>query len=248
MNTFNLKRFWNYAKRDFYYSRNYYLGIVGILAGIFVLTMIFHFLDQKMESRAFCEMIQFAGIMLFLVAPLIMEEKRYKKQAIFSNILPVSNVEKFLNFWLKYVVIVQLICWITVVFLSTIYSYSTGNEYTSIVNGGTKDFVSFVKMFLGLHSLALLGYYFFKKYALVKTGTSILVALLIFYFVVSISYKILGIQHFNPTNDYFAPLKYFNWLEIPASPVIYVIHYIFRLIFPFGIWFVTYLKLKETEI
>jgi hypothetical protein len=253
MNTFNLKRFWNYAKRDFYYSKNWYLGIVGILTGLFALSMIFYYLDYQYASVTFRTMIEYAGIIIFFVAPLIMEEKRDKKQAIFSNILPVSNFERFLNFWLKYIGIVHLICWITVIFLVTIYSYFTGNKFILLNGDGSfSAFEPYLFIILAFHSFFLLGYYFFKKYALVKTGVGILAAFVIYYFVIGILCKILGIQDSNnvPTGlwIYLFPVRYFNWLEIPVPPVMYVINYISRLIFPFGIWLVTYFKLKETEI
>jgi len=44
------------------------------------------------------------------------------------------------------------------------------------------------------------------------------------------------------------PLSTYNWLGISAPLFAKVINGIFHIIFPFGIWFATYFKMKETEI
>ena len=269
MNTFNLKRFFNYAKRDFYYSKNWYLGIIGAWLGLFVITMLFYYLGNKNASEMFFALTIGAPMIFFFIAPFLIEEKRYKKQAIFTNILPVTNLEKYLHFWLKYVVVLQLFFWAIGLSLIDCYNYLTNLNFELFSNSVvsidgvvyedtyTFSFSWYADLFfiiVGYHSLCLLGYYFFKKNALVKTSIAHSGISTMIYLVVFIGHKIFDVPIYYDTGNflvYLSPLNFYDWIEtshFPMSPVIYVIHYLFRILFPFGIWVATYFKMKEIEV
>ena len=251
---FNLKRFWNYAKRDFYYSKNWYLGIIGAWLGLFLLTIVFHYFNYERISDMFMGMTLAAPMIFFFIAPFVIEEKRYKKQAIFSNILPASNFEKYLHFWLKYVVVIHFAFWGIAFLIMQIYRVLINPNlklFSLTIADFTYQFFNFyVYIIMGFHSLCLLGYYFFKKNALVKTAISLFAIYIIYSFAIKIAEEIFYAININDVHfiEFFRPTSVYNWLEIPVPLLANVIYYIFRIIFPFGIWFATYFKMKETEI
>jgi len=252
MNTFNLKRFWNYAKRDFYYSKNWYLGIIGAWLGLFLLAITFFHLNYEAMSNMFFGLTFASPMIFFFIAPFLIEEKRHKKQAIFSNILPVSNFERFLTFGLKYVVFIHIMLWVIGLSLIEVYNFSTNQGFELFNNSHDFSFswyLGYIYLVLGFHSFCLLGYYFFKKNALVKTAVSLSAIYITLSIIILIAGKIFTVDvsnvHFI---EYFRPTSVYNWVGISAPLFANVIFYIFRIIFPFGIWFATYFKMKEIEI
>ena len=254
MNTFNLKRFWNYAKRDFYYSKNWYLGIIGFIALLLTFGIIFNNFNYERISDMIMNTAIIVPTIFFFIAPFLMEEKRYKKQAIFSNILPVSNFEKYLTFSLKYVVFLPLLLWGMGFLMVDIYNFFTDRS-AALFSLCKEDYLNrnfqilYIYIIMGFHSLCLLGYYFFKKNALVKTAVSLSAIYITLSIIILIAGKIFTVDvsnvHFI---EYFRPTSVYHWLGVSAPLFANVILYIFRIIFPFGIWFATYFKMKEIEI
>ena len=254
MNTFNFKRFFNYAKRDFYYSKNWYLGIIGFVALLLFIAIIFNNYNYKVASNLFMSATIGIPTFFFFIAPFFIEEKRYKKQAIFSNILPVSNLEKYLTFWLKYVIFFNLFFWGMGFLVIDIYNFFT-NENAALFSM-TGDFyfnknfnIFYIYIVMGFHSLCLLGYYFFKKNALVKTAIGLFLIYITLSVAIIISSKIFAIDVSNTHFiEYLQPTSVYKYLGISIPLFENILNYVFRIIFPFGIWFATYFKMKEIEI
>ena len=243
---FDLKRFWNYALRDFNRAKMFYFYLVGILFLFFIVGLMLRYTIFFSLANVFFGLILFSAIAICIVSPCY-DESLNKRNAMFSFILPVSNVERFIHFFLKYVVFIPLIC-LVCIFIIQLIMKTTGIDFFNRIHDSDEDWDSLLVLY-GLQSAFMLGYFYFKKHAMLKTILFGLLGIVSFYIVGRLMlYALVGEYSNVDFGDLYSPLSFVKQQGGSPHPVLYVTNAVFRLIFPFGIWLVTYFKLKETEI
>lgn len=248
--TFDINRFISYTIRNLYIARKQFLGIIGILIGLFLLAIILMPIEEGTFGSLFIGFMRFASVVIVIVSPSIMEEKLVKNKAIFSYILPVSIFERYLYLILKYVLIIPILSFgLSYILKESLHLFTT-ESFIFLLTSKSLDFNPFTIDFfittLAAQSFFMLGYFYFKQYAYFKTAAILIVFLLAVVFVGSMASGFkksgLDITMFLNSTSYTK-----QWLgETPKA--IELCNIIIKSIFPFGIWFATYFKIRETEI
>ena len=165
---FNILRFWNLCKRDFFINLRadiIMLSIMGILGGLFFIT------NHNFSGLLFSYMIAFLGFRVFT---------EYSRKLSRSQILllPVSNLERFINVFIRgfifypICVVIALLLGVFVIasFLSIlrmpINFGNIMNESLSIF----KVLYDIMVKYYALFFIFFFGSIFYKKYAGFKIG------------------------------------------------------------------------------
>lgn len=255
MNTvFNINRFWNLIKKEFVTYRKQYLFVIcGLVAYFVIAALMYHLYDNS-----FAFMLQFIAViyvvLIMCVAPFL--DKSLKE----SNILfylsgPVSTFERFLMMWGKNVIVFPLVIFIISYILSFISSVTFDEEYGSLplFIGSLSNLYTL----FAIQSVFMFGYIYFRKRAFIKT----LIAMAIFLTVVLSIFQIIITQFYPELQQLGLPLPNsqkggFNLFDRDymeraglTIPFAYdVARSIIILIFPLGMWILSYFRLRETEI
>jgi len=259
-NTFNISRFISFERRNFIVFRKYLLIILATVVGLYLLSMVSWFANERNISTNAFSLIFIIIIGLIIIIPFLTEQEINKNKAVFNYTLPVSVFERLLGMVMKYAVIIPAICIIMIYLIDKI---SVFIEYDKYVNSYyTHNGYDMYKNYLNLNSLLgptllliygvqsffLYGYMYFKKNALFKT--CLIFFLLLYFLPVSstISTEVFAGERYNDMiNSLICP---WSTVESWATPslLIIVIDILFKILFSFGMWLVLYRKIKEIEI
>ena len=161
---FNINRFWELEKRNFFLSRMQYLYIAGGLAGLYFLSMLLNVLTT--DSNLIW-LINFIVGTIIIAGPCFFEKSRGKHSSIFDFTLPSSTFEKFISVWIKYVVVLPLMVFVLFLLLNIITGFipvegvQVHAKEMVLTENLYKPKVLFVMLFF--QSIFMCGYYYFKR-------------------------------------------------------------------------------------
>jgi len=244
--TFNIQRFVSYEKRDLNLIKKHILIIVGILTGLYAISLMLNFGDKIFASQFINIIMQGIGIIIIIVSPCIFEPSLDKNKSIFNFILPASNFERFLGLLVKYIIFIPVLIFAYMLILDQI------NGLLDIKSGD--NLINYIKDFylnaITIQSIFIAGYLYFRKYAVIKTSLLLIGGAILAGF---ISYLTLHLYtsdevFFISADILFSPARFVKEWTSESNALITVTDIIFKVIFPFGFWIVSYFKLNETEI
>lgn len=258
MNTiFNTDRFWNLEKQNLFLSKMQYVYILGGLMGLYMLSM----LMKILVGMSLSAMVYLAAFIVIVAGPCLFEKSRSKHSSTFYFILPASTFEKYLSFWLKYVIFIPLA--ITIIFL-TMNAITGLIPVEAIKNHAESMSFSFISgsfrtllLILATQAAFMGGYFYFQKHAFAKTSLIILL-ISIFFMIIGIA---IGAYFFSGQSVEFSSnaatetTTYNMGYEIGKGldslvndPFIKALDIIYYIVFITGMWTVSFFKLRETEI
>ncbi|MDR0823491.1 MAG: hypothetical protein LBN74_00225 [Prevotella sp.] len=238
---FNINRFWNLAKKETVTYRKQYLFLIcGLLAYYIIATVISNKFGSEMLKvipAIYCSLIA-------CVAP-FWDKSRNDANIIFYLSTPVSTFERFLVMWIKSVIIMPLLIIGVSSFLnlvSTVFSLAESVSFASYI----KSFRSIFYL-LSTQSIFLFGYIYFRKRAALKT----LIAIAAFFIVFTFFSKLIITQFYpeiSPLQNIINPIFVLGFNVETTSLVYGIAKSVIMIIFPVGVWILSYFRLKETEI
>jgi|GEM_PF-5178090 len=251
--TFDIHRFVSYLKLRQKASLQHYLIAAGIIGGLYLVTLILIYGGNWIFVNTFFNLIPAVAILIVIVSPCIMEKNLNKNTSVISFMLPVSNTERFLSLFLKYIVILPLISLFLLYIVDFITVYFKIDEniphYThKYLSKGLLN-NELLYLIFGAQALSLLGYLYFRKYAIFKIA---LIAIIIMFFVPILSFSsakiITGIEFNKDFATLLFPSDYVNRYSPPVHWVVNISDSILKIISPFLLWIIAFFKLKEIEI
>lgn len=254
---FNIERYLKLEKRNLFFSKMHYIYILGGLTGLYLLSM----LMKIFADTSFSALIYLVVFVIIVAGPCFFEKTRSKQTSIFDFILPASTFEKFLSFWMKYVIIIPLSVILLFLILNTatglipldaIKEHADSMSLNHIQGGKIAFFIIF-----GTQAIFMVGYFYFRKHAFAKTS----VLLLLISIIILIVSIFIGIYFFKGQSAAFSigSEASQNSLDLShniASKIIAFGQHSFikilglsiKIIFLGGMWVVCFFKLRETEI
>jgi len=244
---FNIKRFGNLIRRETLYSWKVFLYIVLGLVAYFVMAKL---LDSMWQLQVIA-LLPPAGIAFVICGTPFINKNLNKVNFIPFLTIPASNFEKWLLLWIKSVIIMPILV------IGTIYLLNYISP-TLIIDRMFEGRISQqIYAVLVCQSIFFLGYTYFKERALVK---SIIAIVVLFIFInlisrliisqfypeiasVRNSFDILYILNYDGFYDRVAK----TYIETGTTTIYQVCLWIVKLIFPLGLWIVSYFRLRETE-
>lgn len=247
---FNINRFLKYSKTFVETHSKQYLYSLLIVGGYTMVGLLLFILVPMLVPYISIPIIYSAiplSVVVIVLAPCFFEKTISKNNSIFDFILPVSYFEKFLVRLLNYVLIIPVLILGTVYILSQTAALLSSNNADAIINAFDVAKIFTYKELLMVaifQSFYWVGYYYFKRYALIKSTVTIIGYML----VVTALSLLVSVLTFGDFDSYKAVDVS---VDITASNLDYVTtipQYILALLFPLGPWIVCMLKIRETEI
>ncbi|PXV64444.1 hypothetical protein CLV62_11088 [Dysgonomonas alginatilytica] len=248
-NTFDLKRFMYLEIYDFVKSKNQLLLIVASIVILYVLAVLFDSFENFNFFPNFIGLVPLSALAAIIISPCILVPKLDKYTGTFQYTLPVSNFERLLSFVLKYIVIIPLLCLSTVFVLKSISPLFVSEDRAILYNKVLDLEMNLNFLVFGFQAVFLLGYFYFRKLAIIKVPVTLFLFFILLQTVSMITVKYL--MNTDISYSIFNLLQpsefYIQWMD-GSNSIISICNAILRLIIPFGIWVAIYFKLKETEI
>lgn len=190
-------------------------------------------LAQRVGSNSFESITS----IIILIAPFILYKNLYHSvKGVSYTMLPASNFEKWLACWTQCVVILPLILLIVWAILRILTGLLHPSEFTEFINIKA-SFSSYWDTIAG-QSLTITAVMMFRRQKWQK-----LIGVL---FVMAFIGTILGISWMGAMNQMNAGFTPTDWSTAP-----WIVRYaevVISLIFPFGLWLVSFFKLEEQEL
>lgn len=254
---FNIERYAKLEKRNFFLSKMHYVYILGGLAGLYLLSMLMKILTGTSLSA----IVYLAAFTIIVAGPCLFEKSRSKHASVFDFILPASTFEKFLSFWVKYVIIIPVLIALLFLLLNTISGIisidAVRDHADSMIPGKITGDTKGVFMILATQAAFMGGYFYFRRYAFAKTSVILLIGG-IFFLIIGI---ILGVYFlsgqqvsFNldtDTGDRSYEIGHNIGIAIETfleNSLIKTLDRIADIVFVVGMWIFCFFKLRETEI
>ncbi|GAB6007973.1 hypothetical protein [Dysgonomonas reticulitermitis] len=246
---FNIKCFGNLLRREFTYTWKTFLYIV---TGLVVYFIVAKLLDSTWEFK-FTNFLPIFGLGLIVCGVPFINKNLNKANSVSFLSTPASNFEKWLLMWCKSVVITPILVIGTILLLDQISPIQTLDEIIS-----TDYIPERIHFIYAFQSVFFFGYIYFKERSLVKSGIIIPVLFMLAYILSKViisqfypeiigvvdSLNIFEILNFNgfyqQTTD--------SFIETGTTVAYYICLWIIKLIFPLGLWVLSYIKLREREI
>ena len=242
----NINRFGNLLWRNLVQNKQVYIRLSIICSAVFVFLGFFNVVFGKENMVLYTVMINF---MIVLSPVAFFFRRRTHTSHLYEFTLPASVLEKFLVKLLNCTLILPMIIIALSYILIGIFkviphdaiSGIAENVYVSI----SGDTIAAYWSLIVLQSVFLCGSYFFKDSAFIKTvlvlfGILFVISLIALIYVFSLFDFFSGDFQFNNIGT--SVVKNENTFD--KSIIRYIINYFM----PVGLWFASFLKLKETEI
>jgi hypothetical protein len=167
--------------------------------------------------------------------------------------IPASNFERWLLLWAKSVLIMPILVAGTIFLLNWI---SPSLAVDKIISTG--HIAERIYVLLAYQSIFFSGYIYFRERSFIKSAMAIATLFIFIYFISKLiisqfypevakvheSLDIMNILNFDGFYDRVTK----NYVETGTTTTYEVCLWIVRLIFPVGLWVVSYIRLRETEI
>ncbi len=246
---FNIKRVGNIFKRELTYTWKTFLYIVAGLTVYFIAAKL---LDSMWQFQLM-NLLPIIGIALIICgAPFI---NKNLNNANFTPFLttPASNFEKWLLIWTKSTLIMPVLIIGTIVILNYISPVHIVDKLIE-----TQYIKEKIMALFTFQSIFFLGYIYFRERALVKSAIAITVLFLLVYLISKVIIKqfypeIIGVREsldiFSILNfDGFYLRETSSYIETGTTTIYEICSWIIKLIFPFGLWGLSYIRFREKEI
>lgn len=250
-NIFEINRFANLEKQSFFLSKSQLLYIVCVLVSLYVLSSaLYYYIDTSLIAIIF-----FVVKLIIVVSPSFLEKNVSKNNSVFDFILPVSTFERILSILVKYVIVIPIVCIGTLGVLNLLASVipvDAINEHARFAS--LSNLLSFEQLYelIATQAVFILGNFYFQRHAFAKTCLVLLIGFVLISIIGSIMATILAVHadfNWGMNIDSELGAKYTSDTGIDDQLSSFkVVKIILGIIFPFGLWLVSYFKLRETEI
>jgi hypothetical protein len=232
---FNLKRFLMIVKEETCSFRKHYFFFV-IFAAAYAAT-VFLIGRSSVKPEGFAPI----GCILIIIAPFILYKDVYHKiRGVNYTMLPASNIEKWIAFWLQCVVFVPLIIGASWIFLQ-------GLEFILFhvpinLNSDWSQIRKVIVSIYGLQSIAMMGVMSFSRLKVLKTFgflflLQVITLIISSFFAHQFDFKDIILQSQISTFN----INHTWWFMDYMKAVIYIV-------FPLGLWLASFFKLQEQEL
>ncbi|MDR1707059.1 MAG: hypothetical protein LBR46_03560 [Prevotella sp.] len=248
---FNIKRFGNLLKREFTYSWKIFLYIVTGLVAYFIVAKL---LDSIWLFKLM-NLLLVIGIAIIICGTSLINKNLNKNNFNAFFTVPASNFEKWLLLWVKSVLIMPILVIATITLLNLILPSFPLNEIFSNEIGLKGIYFTFF-----CQSLFFFGYIYFRKRSLVNTAIAVTVLFILIYFISKLIINQIY-PEVTPIHDNLSIIEILNFdgfynhtvarnhYVVTGTTTIYEIcSWIIKLIFPFGLWALSYIRFREKEI
>lgn len=246
---FNLKRFVYLAKREVIYSWKVFLYLI---AGFIVYFILAQLLDNIWDTNLL-NVIPIAALAIMICGTSLVDKNLSKTNAKSFFTIPVSNFERWLILWLKAIIVMPVLL-VSVVYLLDAITPIQSLKYVVDINYLTER----IQFLLAFQSVFFLGYIYFRKRSLVKAGIAFAILIILIHLISKLVISQLYPEVYATKESFnlmyiLAFDGFYNWnthsyTAITTSAIYDICLWIIKLIFPFGLWFVSYIRLRETEI
>jgi len=191
-------------------------------------------------------------ILMLAIAPCLFENSLNKYNSIFDFTLPASTFEKFSHLYLKYVILIPVLCLGIVWILNSIMSsleISGLNEFTSVVSR-IISIKGELMVYILLQPVFFTGYFLFRDRVLIKSiVTSIFLTVFIGIIMAALSNYLMPENHIIKIDNVLSFSPIFNFPLSESSEIILrICNYGGPLIYLFGLWITSFFLLREKEI
>lgn len=250
---FDVNRFAKVFVREFNRYKFKLLGILAVFLGLFVLSIAYSYVFNTTPLKI---SYKFVGVTLVAIAPIIFSRDINRINAIFDFTMPASTLERFLARWALCVIVMPLLIVAFLLFIAVLHlimpggnCVAAGNDILHFLSHLTFENISFMA---AMQSFFLVGVYYFHKRAFIKVCMCLVAYSFLFGLVFAFSHQYLfqgGSHAYNFGIDIFndsAQMQVDNSSFAPTTNSLITI--ILNVIAPIGLWVVSFLKLRETEI
>jgi hypothetical protein len=181
------------------------------------------------------------GIVLIIISPFMLYNDVFHKiKGVNYTMLPASNLEKWLAFWFQNVIVVPLIIGGLWLIMAGLEFFFFGHSIELHV--GTGEIRLFLLGILGGQAISMIGTMSFRRLKWLKTLGAIFILQVVFGILTNLLVYQFDLKSFiiEVQTANLAPGS-FSWL-------IDYIKVIAHIIFPFGLWLVSFFKLQEQEL
>lgn len=171
--------------------------------------------------------------------------------------LPASNLEKMTSKWILtfilFPIVFTLAYWILSIFVDRIIEFFFLMEIPRFRPTG-EETIFFIKIYMAIQGLYVIGSVIFNKYALVKTGIGLFVMTILSILVMVLCVRIIFMDHFDPWSmnvnkeirvSREVQPSFVRFIEGPFQSLGL---YLFWIGLPILSWIVAFFKLKEKEV
>lgn len=246
---FNIKRFVNLLKREFTYI---WKTLLYIVVGLIIYYIAAKLLDSMWQFQLMSLLPMIAIAFVICGTPFINKNLNKANFTPFLTI-PTSNFERWLLLWAKSVLIMPILIIGTILLLNQI---SPIHALDRIID--TNHILDKIHVLLAFQSVFFLGYIYFKERTLVKSAVAMTIAFMLIYFIskVVISQFYPEILEVKRTMDIFYILNFdgfyqqatVSYVETGTTAIYEICSWIIKLIFPLGLWILSYIRIREREI
>lgn len=246
---FSFKRFIMLERYKLPETKIHSLFFIIIVTGIYFLLLFCEIQDR--HSR-YGSLVVSLTILMLAVSPCLFENPLNKYNSIFDFTLPASVFEKFMHLYLKYVILIPILCWGTIWVFNSIISViglTELNEFTSVISR-----IVFIKeefmVYIMLQPVFFTGYFLFKNRVLIKSiMASILISLFIGIIIIEIMNNLIPETHGIQINNILSFSPTFNIpLSGSAEIILKICNYAGPIIYFSGLWITSFFLFKEKEI
>ncbi len=253
-NIFDINRFGKLFAREFGRYSPKLIGIGSVGFGIFTLTVIYSYVFQS-EPLNF-SFVSF-GVVLTILAPLVFHKGIDRIGSVFDFTLPASSFEKFFVKWSFSVVLMPVFIIGFLLIISGLYKImpggmcvEAGNQITHFLKSLSFEQISSISAF---QSFFLVGIFYFRKHVFWKVTFCLIIYFLLFALVFILFHQniFVGSHEISLGTNFFGETIF---TDMNNSRSLFGLHsnmfvYIsLNMVAPFGLWVVSFLKLRETEI
>lgn len=191
-------------------------------------------------------------VFILAIAPCLFENSLNKYNSIFDFTLPASTFEKFLHLYLKYVILIPVLClgiiWILNFVISSL-EISGLNEFTSVVSR-IISIKGELMVYILLQPVFFTGYFLFRNRVLIKSiATSIFLSVFIGIILNEISNHLMPGSHGVKIDNILSFWPIFNFpLSESSDMILRICNYSGPIIYVLGLWITSYFLLREKEI
>jgi hypothetical protein len=223
---FNILRFWNLCKRDFFINLKsdiIMISLMGIIGGLFAST------DGAAKQLLF-------SFMFFLIGFRIFIEYSTKKSRSQILLLPVSNLERYLVVLFRAFLFYPLCMLISIIagsfIIACLYSLlRVGFEISTRMNDSLTIFGTFLDLIVEYYAVGALFFFgsiFYKKYAGLKMGLLIFGIVMFIAIIIGIIFMIIGFHNVwnMGMNDFSIPAYIENLIDVVVALFFFGLSYL----------------------
>lgn len=233
--TFNIQRLFRIVKAETVAFRRHYLFYLIFAAAYAMSTILIN--RTSFHPNVFAGL----GIFLMIISPFMLYNDVFHKiKGVNYSMLPASNFEKWLAFWFQNVIVVPLI-------IGTLWLILWGLEFALFgrpidIHIGTNEWHAYFIGVLGGQAIAMIGTMSFRRLKWLKTLGAI--------FILQVTFGLLTnllVYQFD-LKSFIMEVQMANIEPSTTSWLIDYIKVVAHIIFPFGLWLVSFFKLQEQEL